>query len=83
MAFLHTAETSMDKKQQIDASLAGSAFGQSARGDVATTLRTLSRIATMETTISKSGGWGSPSPTDEEGLVAAIKNLPSDATETG
>jgi hypothetical protein len=67
---------SNEEKQKLTLALEGSGWGMQASAALSSAIKTYSESKQLELLFHETGGSGQPLPTDQEGLLAQINNLP-------
>jgi hypothetical protein len=76
-ALLSFTETNTATRTAIEAAVAGSGFGFSAKGSTSIEMQKAASAGTLHMTFYQTGGSGSPIPTSQDGFVSAIERLPA------
>jgi hypothetical protein len=79
IGFLSKKDASSAEKTSIDAALSGSAFGQSVSSNLSTSIASITADKTLNISWRKSSGWGDQQPTEVNGLLKAVSDLPNQA----
>lgn len=82
-AVLSFDEQSSSERETIEASMKGSGWGFEAEGSASSTMNDYASSSSLSISYYQTGGKGNPIPTDQEGFIDAISNLPRLANDAG